>query len=375
MRYWAFIDHWGNWHGQRLITPAQYRIVHHALAGTRPEFISLNNYTTRGDQVQFRLVFDLDSPDTDKARHETAEVAITLARLTKTEPAIYFSGNKGYHVETDFQIDGDRAHEIALLVTRLLFSHLTTIDTKIYRQRSMFRLPNSPASKKGYFKVRLDPADLDFPSDYHRELSARRLHAENLVLQTPDFSRLAELALQCTQQLLPRSNIVQNQNAAANDVLPVTPCIERIASKRPAEGQRNLSIFVLARHFKGQGYTEEEALKALQENDNLSDLHREIVTVTKSIYRSSRDVRIGCKGLSNEAALMRDNCDNWCPFSSVPLPTPTRRVSETGMATGTVLQGKTLGPTTMGQQPHVVRPEESTGTHERACQLPRDATH
>lgn len=375
MRYWAFIDHWGNWQGQRLITPAQYRIVHHALAGKRPEFASLNNYDRDGSQTQFRLAFDLDSPDTDKARHETAEVAITLARLIGTEPAIYFSGNKGYHIETDFQIDGDRAHEIALLVTRHLFSHLTTIDTKIYRQRSMFRLPNSPASKPGYFKVRLAAEDLDFPSDYHRELSARRIHAETLFCDQPDFSALTELALECTKTLPTYTQVIPSSNAATDDVLPVTPCIIAIMSKPPEEGRRNLSIFVLARHFKGQGYTEEETLKALQENDNLAGLPREIVTVTKSIYRSSRDVRIGCKGLSNEAALMRDNCDNWCPFSSVPLPTPTRRVSETGMANRTVLQGKTIGPTTMGQQPHVVSQDESTGTDERACQLQGDTTH
>lgn len=321
MRYWAFIDKFGNWQGNRPLTNAQYRAIHTALAGKRPEFVSLNTYDQNENQTSLRLVFDLDSPDTDKARHETTEVVATVARLTNAQPHIFFSGNKGYHIETNYHIEGERAHEVALSITRNLFPTLATLDRSIYRTRSMFRLPDSPASKPGFFKVRLDPQDLDLPADYHRELSARRIHFLPEIVETPNFSRLAEMALQSLKTLPALPSYSQDDLVQQGQDLIPQPCIARLANKPPLEGTRHLTIFVLVRHHKQFGKTEDETIAILRGNPHFADLHKEINQVTRSLYRSTRPMQVGCKGLSNEAALMRDNCDDWCPFSTVPLPT------------------------------------------------------
>lgn len=360
MRYWAFIDGNGNWQGQRPLTAAQYLAVHSALAGKRPEFLSLNTYDQDGAQTGFRLVFDLDHPtDLHQAHTDAVEVFATIANLTGEYPAIYFSGSKGYHIETNFHIHGPRAHELAHMMAKKLFPYLPSLDMKIYRQRSMFRLPNSPASKPAYFKVRLTPEDLDLPSLFHQELSMRRSTWEPDFPAKPDYKRLAEMLLEATKDLPPRANYSPTPDGPYNEDLFVQPCIERMAAKAPVEGQRHLTIFVLARHLKQFGRTEPEAIAELLNNPNLGGLEKEIKNVTRSIYRSSRPMQVGCRGMSNEALIMRENCDPWCPYSKDPLPTPTRSVSEDkSMGNRTVLQSPTAAPSPVCQRTSVVGQEQ-----------------
>lgn len=113
--------------------------------------------------------------------------------------------------------------------------------------------------------------------------------------------------------------------------LILTPCITKIALTPPEEGSKNLTVFVLARHLKQFGKTEQEALTELLANPNFAHANAQQVirSTVKSLYQSKREVRAGCKGMSNEAALMRQFCDPWCPFSPEKLPTPTWRVCET----------------------------------------------
>lgn len=343
MRYWAYIDLYGNWQGQRLINATQYRAVHAALANSRPEFLSLNTHDPDGTQTSFRLVFDLDSIDPEKARHDATTIIGRLGSLTNAYPHVYYSGGKGYHIETGFTCHGERAHEIAGNMAKTIGGDLHTLDTKIYRNRSLFRLPHSPASKQGFFKVRLEPQELDHPSLYHAELSSRQMSWEPDQVDTPDFSRLTEMALQATRELPVWSSYQPTGSGSQNEDLILTPCITKIANTPPAEGSRNLTTFVLARHLKQFGRSEQEALDELLSNPHFS--HAKAQTVVRSVVRStfgsSRETRVGCKGGSNEAALMRQFCDPWCPFSDVPLPTPTRSVSETVVDNRIAVSSKT----------------------------------
>jgi hypothetical protein len=296
MRYWAFIRE-GNWHGQRLIHATQYHAVHQIVHGRYPEFLSLNTYNPDGTIRSFRLVFDMDSTNVELARHDTA---IVVAR-----------------------IGGERSHEVAGVLAHRLFGNLQTLDTKIYRNRSMFRLPYSPASEPGFFKIELGPDELDHPSHYHRQLSSMRSPYQNQTVDRPDYKRLTEMAQESFQTLPVWSTYQPESGNDQERDLIVTPCITRIANKTPVEGERNLTIFILARHHKQFGKTEADTLGELMGNPHLAGLEREIRSVTKSIFGSQREVRCGCKGGSNEATLMRENCDKWCPFSPEKLPTPT----------------------------------------------------
>lgn len=372
MRYWAYIDRWGNWHGQRPVTHAQYCTVHTILKGRRQEFLSLNRYNANGTQTGMRLVFDVDNHNTEKARYDAAQVIARVGELTNAMPHVYFSGNKGYHIETDFSVSGERAHEICKGIATKLFPTLASLDFKIYRQRSLFRLADSPASKTGFFKVRLDAEEIDLPSDWHKESSIRRLHWTPKEIDQPDYSRLAELTLESTRALSPWAEPAPKVDGQQGHDLIVTPCITRIASIPPPEGQRNLTIFVLARHHKQFGKTQAETLDLLLSNPNFSHPRaaKAINATVKSLFHSKRDVKVGCKGSTNEASLMREHCDSWCPFSTVPLPTPTHgRSNATTLGNPPVLQGSTTLSTTLCEGQSMGSEKQPSRTDARAIPL------
>jgi hypothetical protein len=125
-------------------------------------FISNGNSVKgyNGDAYAENLVFDFDSTDLEQAKKDVVEL---LKRMkdngvdVRKSCNIYFSGNKGFHVE--FPIARKFTPEKLKLICSNLAKGLKSFDLKIYNVTRLFRIANTKHQVSGLYKIPLDPIE------------------------------------------------------------------------------------------------------------------------------------------------------------------------------------------------------------------------
>jgi hypothetical protein len=106
------------------------------------------------------LVLDIDRPDLDAALDDARRLAAHVRDRYGTDPPVYYSGQKGFHVLVDLAHDPPPSatfHRIARTFAETLSRAASvTIDTGIYDVNHIVRLPNTRHPRSGLFKRRLD---------------------------------------------------------------------------------------------------------------------------------------------------------------------------------------------------------------------------
>lgn len=115
----------------------------------------------KGPTFSDKLVFDFDAESIEDAKKDSIEL---LRRLQQdgvnvdASSRIYFSGNKGFHVEIPVSKDFTPT-ELKTICTNMA-KDLKTFDPKVYNTTRLFRLANTRHQETGLYKTELEPIEL-----------------------------------------------------------------------------------------------------------------------------------------------------------------------------------------------------------------------
>jgi hypothetical protein len=306
------------WRINDLLSMDQCRIMLAQLNWKKEVFASIQNYDEHGNVTSAPLWFDLDGP---------AEAVLAEARafvqacefIVNVTPEIFFSGGKGYHLLIQRKIEHPRVHELVADFAREVGAHLSTIDPKVYRTRAMFRINGSPASRKGRYKIELTREELfGLSADSIGELSTKQRFIES----PHDPSKIDEDTfnawLTTALDKLPTYNTVAQLPGESHSVaLEMTPCLRTMLTTPAPPGERNNTVFTLARFFKTCGVDVKSCLDVMLTYPHWKAFEsegREVSKVLRSVYYSKTPSKIGCKTPSLSADLMLAYCDDLCHF-------------------------------------------------------------
>jgi len=187
------------------------------------------------------VIVDIDRSAVQDALDDTKKLLkVLLEIIPERHVALYFSGNKGFHVVINSGVWGFAPGEILPWVVRETVRSLSpiTIDESIYAKTSLIRIPNSRHQKTGMFKRRLSIDSLG------GNLSVWDIFG---VASSPeDKTYFTE---HCSTPILqPKS--MPKKRRLLNQSFPVArtlrPCVDHIKQYGVSEGDRNKGALVLA---------------------------------------------------------------------------------------------------------------------------------
>lgn len=110
------------------------------------------------------LVLDIDRADLTDALADACRLVAFLADHYRTDPAVWFSGSKGFHVAVELAHNPPPSvgfHRVARTFAETLAARAgVVIDSAIYDLNHIIRLPNTRHPKTGLCKRRIDADDL-----------------------------------------------------------------------------------------------------------------------------------------------------------------------------------------------------------------------
>lgn len=316
-KYFAWIDRAGWWCGQKLVDVRVIPALRKSL-GSLPNFATVQTYDDGGKVLYCPLYADFDcKADPAKSLADARYVVYLLGEMSNVTPDIYYSGGKGFHIIMPFKLEGELGHLVAKHFFEHLASDLPTLDRSVYRTQAMLRLPNSPGSRPGKYKVQLTRHELmtlsmseieelgSRPRRPFSEWDESQINDEFLSLVTAGY------------KALPKNTIMLPVDSDE----PMTPCLSVMLTTAPMEGERNQTAVLLARAFRIRGVPESETLSLILAHHHWAEIdktERGMVTkAVRSVYHSRRESRVGCK-VGRDAHLMQKFCDPFCWFNEKP---------------------------------------------------------
>lgn len=315
-KYFAWKEK-GYWRGQELLSRTQINGILGALAWKREVFASIQNYDEFGNCLGSPLYFDLDgSPE--RVTFDTRHFVQACEFVVNVTPRIYFSGNKGFHLIIDYMVN----HPLCHLLVKDFAEEIVlvkTLDTKVYRTQAQFRIPTSPASADGYYKIQITRDELfNLTFDEIKALAKTR----RIIKDDHDPEKIDNAVMEAwLKTAIAKLPSYENLNDAIrsydslNDEM--TPCVHKMLTEPQDHGRRHESLFIIARLFKMCGMDYESTKKVIESYAHWSlyeQQEKEVTKVLRSVFFSKKPWTIGCRGPTSSATLMRAHCDNRCHF-------------------------------------------------------------
>lgn len=180
--------------------------------------------------------------------------------LTDNHIAIYFSGSKGFHITINGYNLGFVPKEKLNEEYKKLALHYRQqsdyIDTKIYDDRRLFRIPNSINSKTGLYKVMITYNQLKnltyeeickFASSkqkiVNKQLCSKSTHLQNKET-TKNLIKKIDTVIQAKVKTYKR-----NYNKSYVKDLKLSPCIVNMINDIHGEGERNTITAIIGSAF------------------------------------------------------------------------------------------------------------------------------
>lgn len=279
-----------------------------------------------------KLFFDLDNKDLDKARKDTLELVHRLQKdgidLAET-CRIYFSGNKGFHVEVP--LEKELTPEQLKTICVNIAGDLESFDPVIYNSTRLIRLVNTKHQISGLYKIELDSLDLTLTPDQIRakaknrsELFAAKPMKDVVFLdkysKTEVKKRAASVAVNVSDD-----NGIRGLSDIDYSKCPKTKprCIFALEQgvMRSGIGERNAIFLRLAAYYRNQGYTKDVAYNVLKgiarENARLYPEHLAFTkdeiwnTVINSAYSDAGKFKViaGAVGTDPENETLKQYCN------------------------------------------------------------------
>lgn len=302
------------------------------------EYFEKNNYSIKGYNGKVTtkiLTFDFDSKvDVALAKQD----ALTLLEQLSNEgidvqksTRVFFSGNKGFHVElfTNKDFTPEENKEICVFAKRLF--KLSTLDTVIYNTTRLYRITNTVHPVSKLYKIELDPMDLF-------ELSVEEIKKKAIEPSFVNFTPIQTTNLKFidTYKILyaqkPKSVVVDSaeeiEGVRGLDTIDFNECPRTMPrcifalSKgimKSGDGERNALFLRLATYYRNQGMDRAVALNTLvgiaELNARLYPEHDPYTkdeldnTVINSVYGSKTFKQMpGASGTDPENEMLKKYC-------------------------------------------------------------------
>lgn len=280
-----------------------------------------------------KLIFDFDSKvDLELAKIDSIEIISRLFTDYKVPfdaMRVYFSGNKGFHVEvsTEGKFSPDELKNICVN----LAGDLKTFDPRVYNVTRIFRANNTFNPKGKLWKIELEPADLnELTLDQIKKKAENPFKLNFKPVPVKDLSMFDKFK----KEMYKFKPVVAEDSKDFNGIKGLdlinfdecprtTPrCMYALSHgvMQAGNGERNAIFLRLASYYRNQGMTKEVCLSTLvgiaNENAKLypeADPYtkQELEdTVVNSVYTSKAFKLIpGAAGVNAENDLIKKYCD------------------------------------------------------------------
>ena len=275
------------------------------------------------------LYLDLDIDDIEKNFDKIKQdLALVLRRLktafhlSDKDIEIYFSGSKGFHILVHHSIFGfEPSRDInkqykKVAVELKTYTVNKSVDTKIYDNKRLFRVPNTINQKTGLYKVAITYEQVKNMSSF-KELSdyaskpktsrpriykfnAKAREAFDLLIEKIDAEEKAKINTKLAKEFIQKRELL--------------PCVQYILKNGCAKGQRNNTTVALANSLFQIGKDFDEVLEIIicwnaEKNEDPLD-QAEIRTTVMSAYNNAKQNRFyGCTVFKD-----LDVCVKGCPI-------------------------------------------------------------
>lgn len=286
-------------------------------------FCSAYRYTVAdADKSTLYGDFYLDFDDADSFENVREDAIRTFSYLKivyhiqEELLRIYFSGNKGVHIIVPADILGIEPMPILngvfkhIVVNMKTYSPHKTLDTKIYDNKRMFRIPNTKHEKSGLFKIPITAYELRNLSEQAIKDLARQPR-EDVVFQKPvSVNNIARTQFQKDiQEYLTFDKEARKDRRFKSKYNFTPPCIQMILENGAQEGERNITIACLAGFYKNSGKSLDEAIDAIEEwnSKNIKPTgSNELRKTVRSIFLGSKT--FGCSTLKTITQCDEQHC-------------------------------------------------------------------
>lgn len=219
------------------------------------------------------LYLDFDDSTNFENVRKDALTALSYLKIVyhidESQVRIYFSGNKGVHIVVPAEIFGIEPMPLLNGVFKTIamsirsFTPNKTVDTQIYDNKRMFRIPNSIHEKSGLYKIPLTPQELRTTSHQdiqvlaknQRDISFGKVIGTNHIAEQQFKKAIEEF------YLLDKEAKKDRRYKSKYNFTP--PCIQYILTNGASEGQRNMSIACLTGFYKNSGKSLNETIELI----------------------------------------------------------------------------------------------------------------
>lgn len=277
----------------------------------------------RGEGTKYYspLYFDLDGDIRSDEGFEALRLAVlslttnlcTELRLRREAIKFYFSGGKGFHLFISPRVLQLKPHEKLNMIFKVFVQYMKNrtehgelIDTKIYDNKRLIRMPNSVNRKTGLYKIPIQYSEL---RTITRKALLEKAKAPQQEYLTADEA-VPQAAARFREIVRSAAGTVRMGTRPKRD-LPATPrklpiCMKHLLKHQIPQGGRNDYLAMLASLLVQNGYQDAGALEILYAwNDNNAEPleDREIQITYESVARNAREGRgYGCSSIREKGA-------------------------------------------------------------------------
>lgn len=263
------------------------------------------------------LDFDsLNGYDKVKADALTALSYLKIVyHISENQVKVYYSGNKGVHIIVPAEILGIEPMPLLNGVFKTIalsiksFTPNKTVDTQIYDNKRMFRIPNTIHEKSKLYKIPITPDELRNLSEEQiktlaqqpRELQLNTYYEINHIAQK-QFQRAIE-----EYYILDKESKKDKRFKSKYNFTP--PCIQYILENGAPEGQRNITIACLTGFCKNSGKSLNETIDFISEWNSKNAKptgDQEMNKTIKSIFMGEKIY--GCSTLKSISVCDESRC-------------------------------------------------------------------
>jgi len=246
-----------------------------------------------------------DSPSLYDAYNDAIGLSNALECELGVKAFAFFSGSKGFHIMVPLYVRHKRCHEIVKLIAEDICPQVT-VDPKVYRTRSMWRVNNSWNIKGERYKIAVS---LTEPLDQIIEAAERgRLNSE---WKAKWMSALGEFPVSQYEDKLPVFK-PSNPNENTHFWRDMMPCLAKLwRADAPPEGGRHELAYMFIRHCYKSGLDRDEAASYFSVHPFWKNVDENDYTkIIRSVYTTG-NAAMGCK--HNE--MLQSNCIKYCRYN------------------------------------------------------------
>jgi hypothetical protein len=276
------------------------------------------------------MYFDLDIDDIEqnfiKIKQDLSLVMRklkTLFHISDNDIDLYFSGSKGFHILIDSIIFGfepgrELNKQYKKIATELnTYTINKSIDTRIYDNKRLFRVPNTINSKTGLYKVPIEYNTFKQMNNWNELKDFASTPREKAEFEPRQYNQKAREQFYSLLEKIDIEEKSKINTKLAKEFIhrkELLPCVQYILNQGCTKGNRNNTTVALANSLFQIGKTYEEVLEIImywnsEKNDEPLD-RAEIHATVRSAYNNAKNgIFYGCGAFKD-----LDVCIKGCPI-------------------------------------------------------------